>query len=86
MKRAKNLFEKLVSDDNLLLAIDEVNRTHHWRTHHRPNSCTAWVEETKEERVKELRQIIIDGFISVGTYNNPVIQYAVSCTKIPSLI
>lgn len=62
MKRAKNLFEKLVSDDNLLLAIDEVNRTHHWRTHHRPNSCTAWVEETKEERVKELRQIIIDGF------------------------
>lgn len=62
MKRAKNLFEKLVSDDNLLLAIDEVNRTHHWRTHHRPNSCTAWVEETKEERVVELRQIIIDGF------------------------
>lgn len=62
MKRAKNLFEKLVSDDNLLLAIDEVNRTHHWRTHHRPNSCTAWVEETKEERVVELRQIIIAGF------------------------
>ena len=62
MKRAKNLFEKLVSDDNLLLAIDEVNRTHHWRTHHRPNSITAWVEETKEERVVELQQIIIDGF------------------------
>lgn len=62
MKRAKNLFEKLVSDDNLLLAIDEVNRTHHWRTHHRPNSITAWVEETKEERVVELRQIIIAGF------------------------
>ena len=62
MKRAKNLFEKLVPDDNLLLAIDEVNCTHHWRTHHRPNSCTAWVEETKEERVVELRQIIIDGF------------------------
>lgn len=62
MKRAKNLFEPLISDENLSRAIDEVNRTHHWRTHHRPNKCTAWVEETKEERIKELRQIIIDGF------------------------
>lgn len=57
MKRAKNLFEPLISDENLSRAIDEVNRTHH-----RPNKCTAWVEETKEERIKELRQIIIDGF------------------------
>lgn len=62
MKRAKNLFEPLISDENLSRAIDEVNRTHHWRTHHRPNKCTAWVEETKEERIKELQQIIIDGF------------------------
>ena len=54
MKRAKNLFEPLISDENLSRAIDEVNRTHHWRTHHRPNKCTAWVEETKEERIKEL--------------------------------
>lgn len=62
MKRVGKLFEKLISDENLYLAIDEVNRTHHWKTHHRPNGCTAWVEETKDERVKELRQIIIDGF------------------------
>lgn len=62
MKRANNLFERLVSDENLLFAINEVNRTHHWRTHHRPNRVTAWVEETKQERVKELRSIIIDGF------------------------
>ena len=46
VKRAKNLFEPLISDENLSRAIDEVNRTHHWRTHHRPNKCTAWVEET----------------------------------------
>ena len=57
------LREQLLSDENLSLSIDEVNGSHHWRTHHRPNGCTAWVEETKEERVKELRQIIIDGFV-----------------------
>lgn len=56
------LWKQLLSDENLLLAIDEVNSSHHWRTHHRPNGCTAWVEETKAERVKELRQILIDGF------------------------
>ena len=54
------LREQLLSDENLSLSIDEVNGSHHWRTHHRPNGCTAWVEETKEERVKELRQIIIE--------------------------
>jgi hypothetical protein len=56
------VFEQLISDENLIRAIDEVNRTHHWRAHHRPNSCTAWVEETKPERVKELRKILVDGF------------------------
>lgn len=57
------LWQQLISDENLLLAINEVNRTHHWRTHHRPNTCTAWVEETKQERVKELREIIVNGFV-----------------------
>lgn len=61
-KRAGNLFEKLISDKNLIRAIDEVNKTHHWRTHHRPNTCTAWVEETKSERAEELRNIIVNGF------------------------
>lgn len=63
MKRESHLFEILISDENLNLAIDEVNRTHHWHTHHHPNRCTAWVEETKPLRVAELRQIIIDGFV-----------------------
>ena len=62
MKRAKDLFAKIVSDDNLSMAIDEVNRTHHWKKGHRPNRCTAWVEETKPERIDELRQIIANGF------------------------
>ena len=62
MKRVRNLFEKLVSDENLELAIHEVNRTHRWHPHHRPNRTVAWVEETKEERKEELRSIIETGF------------------------
>jgi len=62
VKRVGKLFDSLISDENLTQAIDEVNRTHHWRTHHRPNKCTAWVEETKAERVAELRKIIVEGF------------------------
>lgn len=61
-KRAGNLFEKIISDENLSLAIKEVNDSHHFHGNHKPNKCTAWVEETKEERVKELRAIIEAGF------------------------
>jgi len=45
------------------MAIDEVNESHHFSGKHKPNSCTAWVQETKEERIRELRQIIINGFV-----------------------
>lgn len=58
MKRAGNLWPVLVSDENLLQAIEEVNRTHRWAAHHRPNKCTAWVEETKPARVQDLRKIL----------------------------
>ena len=62
MKRAGKLFDTLISDDNLLRAIDEVNRTHHWKRGHKPNTCTAWVEETKAQRVEDLRRILVGGF------------------------
>ena len=62
MKRAKDLFEPLISDDNLKQAIDEVNHTHRWKAGHKPNKTTLWVEMTKEDRVKELRRIITEGF------------------------
>lgn len=62
MKRAGKLFDTLISDDNLLRAIDEVNRTHHWNRGHKPNTCTAWVEETKPQRVEDLRRILVGGF------------------------
>ena len=63
MKRAGNLFKKLISDENLGKAIDEVNKTHHWKANHKPNATTAWVEETKEDRIKDLRRIILEGYI-----------------------
>lgn len=63
MKRVKNLYEKLVSYANIRIAIQEVNKTHRWRKSHKPNPCTAWVEETIEERIKELREIIENGFV-----------------------
>ena len=62
VKRIGNLINKLLSDDNLGRAIDEVNKTHRWRKGHKPNPCTAWVEETKPDRVKELRALISSGF------------------------
>lgn len=63
MKRAGNLFEVLISDQNLAKAIDEVNRSHRWHSRHQPNKTTAWVERTKEVRIKHLRKIITDGFV-----------------------
>ena len=63
MKRARNLYAKLISSENLELAIEEVNRTHRWHPHHRPNRVVRWVDATKAERVEELREIIEQGFI-----------------------
>lgn len=62
MKRTGNLWDALISDDNLSRAITVVNRGHHWLKNHKPNRCTAWVEETFGERRKELRKIIENGF------------------------
>ena len=62
MKRVNNLFDKIISNDNLLNAITTVNKTHRWFRNHKPNKCTVWVEKTKDERVEELKRIIIEGF------------------------
>lgn len=63
MRRVGNLFDKIISDENLREAINEVNASHHWHSHHKPNKCTAWVEMTCEDRVRELRKIIENGFV-----------------------
>lgn len=62
IKRVGKLTEKLLSDTNISRAIDEVNKAHRWPKGHKPNETVLWVETTKEERIKELRQIVSDGF------------------------
>lgn len=54
MKRANNLFPKLVSEENLRLAIFAVNVTHRFHPHHRPNRTVARVEADVDRYVKEL--------------------------------
>ena len=61
MRRAKNLFSILVSDANITEAILTVNRTHRF-AHGKANKTALWVELTMEERIKDLRRIITDGF------------------------
>ena len=62
MKREGNLLGTLISEENILAAIREVNRTHRNGRHHWPNRCVLWVERTLPERVDELREILICGF------------------------
>lgn len=62
MKRTRDLYPILISDENLTQAITEVNRTHRWRPHHKPNKVVAWVESDIPQRVLDLRNIIEAGF------------------------
>lgn len=62
MKRKGNLYPQLISDENILKAIFTVNASHRWTGNHKLNKKVKWVEETLDERVAELRQIITDGF------------------------
>ena len=67
MKRIGNLFNELISYNNLALAIDTVNRTHRWKSGHRPNKKVMYIEVTREERIKELRKIIVEGYVPKPT-------------------
>ncbi len=62
MKRVGNLWEEMLSDENIERAIINVNKSHRWIRNHQPNKTVMWVESTTDERIKELRQIILDGF------------------------
>lgn len=67
MKRKGNLYKELISDENLGRAIDVVNKSHRWVGGHNPNRKVMYIEATKEERIKELRKIIENGFIQKPT-------------------
>ena len=64
MKRARNLFPQMISDANLTKAIKMVCNSHRWDHYpNKPNHTVIWIESHFEECVKDLRQIIEDGFI-----------------------
>ena len=53
MKRAREIYIKIIDEANILAAIEEVNSTHRWNQGHKPNRTVLWVESTKADRVKE---------------------------------
>lgn len=63
VKRKGNLWEQVISDENLLFAIDEVNKSHRWKKNHKPNKTVIKIEQNKQYYIKELRRILEEGFI-----------------------
>ena len=61
MKRINNLFPILISDDNIRLAIETVNRTHR-RRKGVLNKTVIWIENTIDDRIIDLRNMMIRGF------------------------
>ena len=55
-------YPKLISDENLRLAILTVNATHKWHPHHRPNKTVLRVEADIDGYVEKLREIIVNGY------------------------
>ena len=62
MKRVRDLYPKLISEENLRLAILTVNATHRWHPHHRPNRTVLRVEADIDGYVKRLREIFNNGY------------------------
>lgn len=63
MKRIGNLYEKLISDENLEKAIREVCHSHRWnRFPDKPNQAVIWMESDIPSRIRELRGMIETGF------------------------
>ena len=63
MKREKDIYVKIIDEENIAKAIDAVNKTHRWNYGHKPNRTVLWVESTKPDRIVEIRAIIEHGFI-----------------------
>lgn len=63
MKRMGKLFEKIVSEDNLRMAVKVVCDAHRWVMFPKKlNKTVIWIEMSLEERIAELRTMIMQGF------------------------
>ena len=64
MKRISNLWDKIVSHENLEKAVKEVCRSHRWVYFPKVrNKVTTWMESGIEARINELKTILEDGYI-----------------------
>ena len=61
LKRIGYLCEPFISDENILKAIKEVNKTHR-TSHGKLNKTVIWVENNLEECVIKLRELIENNF------------------------
>lgn len=63
MKRARDLFPKIVSEENLRKAIKTVCNSHRW-IHYpdKQNQTVIWIESDLDARIEELRNLIENGF------------------------
>lgn len=67
MKRQGNLWPTLISEENLMRAITEVNRGHRRTRRHQMNKTVLRVEENKDKAVKALQAVLADGFVPSPT-------------------
>ena len=91
MKRAKDLYPKLISDENLRLAILTVNATHKWHPHHRPNKTVLRVEADIEEFLEKnpgvsREDIPTDLMTASGSGLDPHISPASAEVQIPRIV
>ena len=61
MKRIGYLWEPFISNENILKAIKEVNKTHR-TSHGKLNKTVIWVEENLEECIIKLRKLVENDF------------------------
>ena len=61
MKRVGFLWEKFIDRENIIKAIQEVNKTHRTK-YGKPNKIVLWVENTLDERIDELIRIVEDEY------------------------
>lgn len=60
MKRVDNLWNKIISNGNLLQAIEEVNKSHRWSAPGKPNKTVIKIDLQKPEYIVKLREVISD--------------------------
>ncbi len=63
MKRMRDAFTKIISEDNLRKAIKTVCDSHRWVHYpNKPNNTVIYLEAHMDKKIEELRNLIVNGF------------------------